>query len=62
MTGENQGYTMAEMTANFELIKHVKTYLVGSLVLATITAIALGILSYALLLIFNKKKRIANNG
>ena len=62
VTGENQGYTMAEMAANFELIKHVKTYLIGSLVIATITAIALGILSYALLLIFNKKKSIANNG
>lgn len=62
VTGEKHGYSMEEMAQNFELLKHLKTYIIGSLVLATLAAISIGLLSYLLLVIFDRKKFIANNG
>ena len=44
-------YTMEEMTENFEVLKHLKTYIVGSFSLAIIAAVSLGVLSYSLFLI-----------
>ncbi|EZH73603.1 b-glycosyltransferase [Aquimarina atlantica] len=40
---------------NFEMIKSLKTYIVGSFTLAIISAITLGILGYVFLTIFSKK-------
>ena len=49
-------YTMKEMTENFEVLKHLKTYIVGSFSLATVSAIVLGVMGYFILAIFNKKQ------
>jgi glycosyltransferase involved in cell wall biosynthesis len=54
--GIEYSYTMEEMTENFEVLKHLQTYIVGSFSLATISAIVLGILGYLILSIFNKKQ------
>lgn len=54
-------YTMEEITENFEVLKHLKTYIVGSLSLAIIAAASLGVLSYFLFLILDKKVAL-NNG
>ena len=54
-------YTMEEMTENFEVLKHLKTYIVGSFSLAIIAAVSLGVLSYSLFLIL-AKKIVLNNG
>lgn len=40
---------------NFEMIKSLKTYIVGSFTLAIISAITIGILGYVFLIIFYKK-------
>ena len=52
---------MEEMTENFEVLKHLKTYIVGSFSLAIIAAVSLGVLSYSLFLIL-AKKIVLNNG
>ena len=54
--GMEYSYTMEEMTENFEVLKHLKTYIVGSFSLAIISAIILGILGYLLLSVFSKKQ------
>lgn len=54
--GIEYSYTMKEMTENFEVLKHLKTYIVGSFSLATVSAIVLGVMGYFILAIFNKKQ------
>ncbi len=54
--GIEYSYTMEEMTENFEIFKHLKTYIVGSFSLAIISAIVLGFLGYLILSIFTKKQ------
>jgi uncharacterized protein (DUF2062 family) len=56
--GETYSYTMEEMTENFEVLKHLKTYIVGSFSLATLSAILMGLLGYLILTIFNRKQKI----
>lgn len=53
--GTNYSYTIEEITTDFEVFKHLKTYIVGSFSLAVISAIILGVLSYVFLTIFYKK-------
>tara|TARA_R110002049_G_scaffold1687_14_gene12837 strand:- start:824 stop:2020 length:1197 start_codon:yes stop_codon:yes gene_type:complete len=54
--GIEYSYTMEEMTENFELVKHLKTYIVGSFSLAVLSALVLGILGYLILSIFDRRK------
>ncbi|GAA3593061.1 DUF2062 domain-containing protein [Flavivirga amylovorans] len=54
-------YTREEMIENFEVLKHLKTYIVGSFSLAIIAATGFGLLSYFLFLILDKKV-VLNNG
>ncbi|TGV02228.1 DUF2062 domain-containing protein [Flavivirga rizhaonensis] len=54
-------YTREEMIENFEVLKHLKTYIVGSFSLAIIAATCFGLLSYFLFLILDKKV-VLNNG
>ncbi len=54
--GVEYSYTMEEMTENFEVMKHLKTYIVGSFSLAISAAIILGFLGYLILSIFNRKQ------
>lgn len=54
--GIEYSYTMEEMTENFEIYKHLKTYIVGSFSLAIVSAIVLGVLGYFILSIFSKKQ------
>ncbi len=62
MLGEYYSYTLEEMTTNFEGLKHLKTYIVGSLTLATIGAILFGLSAYLFLTVFEKKKLVSHNG
>lgn len=52
--GESQP-SFTNIGENFEMIKSLKTYIVGSFTLAIISAITLGILGYVFLTIFYKK-------
>lgn len=47
--------SFANIGQNFEMIKSLKTYIVGSFTLAIISAITLGILGYVFLTIFYRK-------
>ncbi|WP_298474463.1 DUF2062 domain-containing protein [uncultured Maribacter sp.] len=62
LLGEKHSYTLEDMTTNFEVLKHVKTYIVGSVTLATISAITLGLLAYLFLTVFDKRKVVGQNG
>ncbi|WP_106792065.1 DUF2062 domain-containing protein [Aquimarina sp. Aq78] len=52
--GESQP-SFTNIGENFEMIKSLKTYIVGSFTLAIISAITIGILGYVFLIIFYKK-------
>jgi glycosyltransferase involved in cell wall biosynthesis len=60
--GQNISYSLSELVDNFEGLKNIKLYIVGSFVLATIGAIAFGLISYITLTFFDKKKSILQNG
>lgn len=47
---------------NLEVLGHLETYIIGSLVLATCSAMVLGSLGFVLLTVFGKKKMIVDNG
>ena len=50
------------ISLNFETLKHLKTYIIGSFTLATISAILIGFISYFILLSFSKKEITLQNG
>lgn len=60
--GVHYSYSFSEMKDNFEILKHLKTYLIGSFSLAILSALVLGFLGYFLFYFFNKKVWITNNG
>ncbi len=62
ITGEDLTYTFESSIADFELITHLKTYLIGSLTLSILAATIFGILGYFMLSIFDRKKIAVNNG
>ena len=59
--GESVSYSIAELTENFEVYKHLKTYIVGSFCLAMLLATLFGLFSYLFLLLFQKKKIAITN-
>ncbi|WP_178987448.1 DUF2062 domain-containing protein [Winogradskyella schleiferi] len=59
--GQNETYSFATITTDFEVLKHLKTYIVGSFALAAVSAVIAGLLSYIIFLILRKKKvRVTN--
>lgn len=62
ITGEELIFTIDEMIANFGFITHLKTYIIGSIVLSTVSAVVFGFLGYLILTIFNRKKTAVTNG
>ena len=59
--GIKSDQTMSEMIDNFEVVTHLKTYLVGSFSLAIICATILGLIGYIVLKFFNRNKAIVVN-
>lgn len=59
--GENFVLSFEEIDPNLELMKYLKSYIVGSLALSVFGAIAFGFASYVFL-ILTKRKKIINNG
>lgn len=62
ITGEKISFSLEHLSENFNLLKHLKTYLVGSFTLATIAAILFGCIAYFILMQRAKQKIAANNG
>lgn len=56
--GIEYSYTMEEMTENFEVVKHLKTYIVGSFSLAISASIVLGVVGYFILTIVQGKQKV----
>lgn len=62
LTGEELIFSMDEIVENLGFIKHLKTYVIGSLSLATIASSILGIIAYFTFKILNRKKIATTNG
>lgn len=62
LTGEELVFSMEEMTENLGFIKHLQTYLIGSISLAMLAGSVFGFLAYIIFKIFDRKKIAANNG
>ena len=54
-------YTVEEMTENFEVLKHLKIYIVGSFSLAIVSSIVLGSLGYVILSILKRKQIVVQH-
>ena len=61
LLGESFVLSMSEIDPSLELMKYLKSYIVGSLVLSITAAITCGIVSYVFLTLFERKK-ILDNG
>lgn len=61
LLGENFVLSMSEIDPSLELMKYIKSYIVGSLALSATAAITCGIVSYVFLMLFERKK-ILDNG
>jgi len=61
-TGEQITFNLESLTQDFGVLKHLKTYLIGSFALATIAALLFGIIGYLALIIMAKRKIAMNNG
>lgn len=55
-------YTMAEMYENFDVMKHLETYIVGSFTLAFFSSIFFGLFGFLFFSIFESKKIILKDG
>ena len=56
--GEPTDYSFADFEQNFEFVKSLKTYVVGSFILASVVSIMVGIVAYILLFFYAKKKHV----
>lgn len=54
--GIEYSYSMEEITENFEVMKHLKTYIIGSFSLAILVSVIFGFLGYIIFSIFNRKQ------
>lgn len=54
--GEPTDYSFADFEENFEFVKSLKTYVVGSFILASVVSVMVGIVAYLLLFLYAKKK------
>ena len=59
--GEKISYSIEDMMDNFEMLEHLKIYLIGSFALAIIGAIVFGLIGYIFFNFFNKKKIALQN-
>lgn len=62
ITGSELSFSMENLTQPSEMMKHLKTYVIGSFMLATITAALFGTISYLILTIIAKRKMVIDNG
>ena len=60
--GTEFDFTFEEAGANFEVIKHLKSYIIGSITLSFVGALTTRICGYIILNIFDRKKIALKNG
>lgn len=59
--GVKYEYTLEEMTQNFEAMQHLKTYIVGSFTLATISAVVVGFVGFLFFSMLGNKKIVVKD-
>ncbi|TYA73964.1 DUF2062 domain-containing protein [Seonamhaeicola marinus] len=59
--GTNYTYSIEEMTQNFEVVKHLKVYIIGSFTFAIVASIVLGFISFLLFSVLSKKNSLVSN-
>jgi glycosyltransferase involved in cell wall biosynthesis len=59
--GQDTSYSLEELGKNYELLKHLQAYLIGSFILAIVSALVFGFLSYIVFSLIDRK-RIAKLG
>lgn len=62
VTGQEFSYSLNEIPQNFDFLGHLETYIIGSLILSSFSAIILGLLAYAFFSIFDRRKTTIQNG
>ncbi|MGF1558359.1 MAG: DUF2062 domain-containing protein [Flavobacteriaceae bacterium] len=62
LTGEELTYSFDSIVTNSEYVRHLKTYLIGSLTLSILGATLFGFLGYVILSAFDRKKMAVHNG
>jgi hypothetical protein len=60
--GNEFNFTIGEAGANFEVIKHLESYIIGSITLSLLGSFTAGICGYIILNIFERKKITLKNG
>jgi glycosyltransferase involved in cell wall biosynthesis len=58
--GQDTYVSREELVANFDLLRHLEAYLIGSLTLSVTAAVVSGVLGYLILSLFQQKKIVAN--
>ena len=58
--GQNSYFSFEEVRQNFNLVRELETYFVGSLVLSTIVSVAFGLIGYFILLYREKNTKLVN--
>ena len=57
VTGHQTSYSIEDLKQNFDAVKHLETYLIGSITLSISSAIIFGLLGYIVFNIFNSKNK-----
>ncbi|WP_179345201.1 DUF2062 domain-containing protein [Winogradskyella ursingii] len=54
--GQETHYSIEDIRENFDMFQHLKTYLIGSITLSTVSAVVFGILGYFIFSVLDRKK------
>lgn len=60
LLGESFVLSISEIDPSMELVKYLKSYVLGSFILSSVAAVVSGLLGYAVLLLFQRKKVLGN--
>lgn len=58
--GQDTSYSIEDIRENFDVLNHLKSYLIGSITLSTVSAVVFGLLGYLIFSMVDKKKGTEN--
>ncbi|WP_411766917.1 DUF2062 domain-containing protein [Winogradskyella sp. A3E31] len=58
--GIESNYTIDDIRENFDMVQHLKSYLIGSITLSTVSALVFGIIGYIIFKVLDRKKTPSN--
>ena len=62
VTGDELRFSIEKFAANFQVLKHLKTYVIGSFVLAVLASLLFGFVGYFSLMVLSRRKMTVDNG